>query len=363
MNNLKRAPVGAGPAVAVVLALAAGQACAQSSLSVYARIDVSWNYRDFDGAAGKPSTRLNTVSSDTSWIGFRGVEDLGGGMKAYFKLENGFQADTGAQTSASTLFNRESYVGLSDARLGGLQIGSQFAPSIAIAARSDPFLRSNLGAQYSLFQGSTAGSRGYPSAMNNAIQYVSPAWGRDGAWTARALYAAGEAVQPAPSYAGSVEYATPDVYLAALVTRHKVAAPGAAATAPLADSRTAALAAKVAVPFGSLHGWLQENRMPGQHDTRGAMLGAIVPVGDTVGDMRASLARQDIGTGVGIQSAVGYFYHLSKQTMWYAVAARLKNRGNAAFVMAPANVESAALKLPEAGQSINGLQLGMRAHF
>lgn len=57
--------------------------------------------------------------------GLKGVEDLGGGMKAVFQLENGFSTATGAFSKANTLFNRQAYVGLSSDKVGTVTLGHQ----------------------------------------------------------------------------------------------------------------------------------------------------------------------------------------------------------------------------------------------
>jgi predicted porin len=94
---------------------------AQSSVSVYGILDVNHTSSDnsteassFQGANGLTTSRL----------GFRGTEDLGGGLKAEFQLESKLTPGTGvAGTSGAALFNRESWVGLSDAKLGSIRAG------------------------------------------------------------------------------------------------------------------------------------------------------------------------------------------------------------------------------------------------
>ncbi len=53
-----------------------------------------------------------------SKFGLLGAEDLGGGTKAIFRLESGFNSLTGAQSSSGFIFNRQAYVGLSNDRYG-----------------------------------------------------------------------------------------------------------------------------------------------------------------------------------------------------------------------------------------------------
>src|SRR6201994_2396795 len=73
-----------------VLTAVSGAASAQSSVTLYGKVDLGLTL-DSGNAAGK-SIRLDSGVTGGSRIGFKGVEDLGGGMKAAFQLETGFCA-------------------------------------------------------------------------------------------------------------------------------------------------------------------------------------------------------------------------------------------------------------------------------
>lgn len=111
-------------AAAVVSAFAA-PAMAQN-VSVYGVLDVGYNYTDTDVTGG--NSALNENSLVTSRLGFRGSEDLGGGLKAEFQLEgklqptNGELGKTSGETSGSNLFDRESWVGLAG-NFGAVRVG------------------------------------------------------------------------------------------------------------------------------------------------------------------------------------------------------------------------------------------------
>ena len=83
----------------------AGVASAQSSVTLYGRVDL---------AVGKaPGSDVKQMSNGSgSRLGFRGVEDLGGGLSALFNIEHRFNADTGAQSNAQRFFHGRSFVGL-----------------------------------------------------------------------------------------------------------------------------------------------------------------------------------------------------------------------------------------------------------
>lgn len=121
--------------IAAGLALAAGAAVAQSSVTLYGLVDVSLDNvhkeagRSISGATS-PSTTLTRVSpsiSAQSMIGFKGTEDIGGGYKGSFVLEGQFSADTGAQNGQdSRMWGRQAYVGLTTP-VGEFRAGRQYA--------------------------------------------------------------------------------------------------------------------------------------------------------------------------------------------------------------------------------------------
>ncbi|WP_158622878.1 porin [Aquabacterium soli] len=105
---------------AVALSLgAAGVAQAQSSVSAYGILDLSFGsfqYAGLDNSADNSSTtRVESGQMTTSFIGFKGTEDLGGGLKALFTLESFMRLDTGASGRSNTdvFWARAANVGLS----------------------------------------------------------------------------------------------------------------------------------------------------------------------------------------------------------------------------------------------------------
>lgn len=104
--------------ILTTLAAAPVAVFAQSSVTVYGRLDVSVD----NTKTG--STSVWEQTDNASRLGFRGIEDLGGGFKAHFGIESGFNADTGqSPTTATAPFYRNSYVGLQNASFGYLSIG------------------------------------------------------------------------------------------------------------------------------------------------------------------------------------------------------------------------------------------------
>lgn len=104
-----------------------GAAFAQSSVTIYGIVDTSIHYLNNANAKGDSNVRVDNGAIANSRIGFKGTEDLGGGLKAMFQLENGFNGDNGSMSSANTIFNRQSWVGLAGS-FGKVRVGRQDTP-------------------------------------------------------------------------------------------------------------------------------------------------------------------------------------------------------------------------------------------
>ncbi|VFR70464.1 outer membrane porin protein precursor [plant metagenome] len=110
------------------LGLAAGAASAETSVTLYGIADVSIRYvNTSDGATGADGSRVglaNGAISNSRW-GLRGSEDLGGGNRAFFRLEQGFNIQDGRASDSGRTFNRLAYLGLDGRELGILTLGRQ----------------------------------------------------------------------------------------------------------------------------------------------------------------------------------------------------------------------------------------------
>jgi predicted porin len=175
---------------------------AQGTVTVYGIVDAGLRYGSgLDAAYAASSTSATVVNSginSTSRFGFRGTEDLGGGLKAVFNLESGINADTGASTNATKLFDRAANVGL-QGDWGTLTAGRQttvladvvgavdplasrfasFNPNVGIAALSAHRLAIEYGPA-----GSTTGSY----RLDNSVKYT----GRFSDFSVRAMHGFGE---------------------------------------------------------------------------------------------------------------------------------------------------------------------------
>lgn len=89
-----------------------GAAHAQSSVTLYGIADVNVQLIDPKVSGAKSTFGVNSGHQSGSRWGFRGSEDLGGGLKAVFTLENGFNIDTGTIGQGGRLFGRQAWAGL-----------------------------------------------------------------------------------------------------------------------------------------------------------------------------------------------------------------------------------------------------------
>jgi predicted porin len=180
-------------------ACAAANVHAQSSVTVYGSIDASMRYQTNVDAAGNGLLSVASGNYYSNRLGFRGVEDLGGGLKARFTLESGFASDTGAlDNTNNVLFNRTASVGLGGA-WGNVDVGRIYTIAFRTEKFLDPFdhhytpivpLSSGAGTTLpaaartaGLGAGASAGTR-----FNNDIQYSRVS----GPLTLRVEYAPGE---------------------------------------------------------------------------------------------------------------------------------------------------------------------------
>jgi len=117
--------------LALALLVAGSAAQAQSNVTIYGKVDLG-----FRKAVASSAREIST--SGDSRLGFKGTEDLGGGLKAFFGMENRFFADTGG-LDGDTLFKGYAKVGLSGA-FGSLGLGRQYIAAFSLVQNQvDPF--------------------------------------------------------------------------------------------------------------------------------------------------------------------------------------------------------------------------------
>ena len=188
-------------AAALAIAALPGFAAAQSSVTIYGTLNADLESVSATGSSvpnGNFPSR-GRVSSNSSNVGFRGVEDLGNGLKAFFQVESSANIDEGGGTWAS----RNSAVGLTSA-WGQILIGQWDTPYKVATARLDPFGNTGIAAYSGImgFSGSiTAGQGGanfqqrasFDRRTRNVVQYWTPTLS---GFNARLAYGAADSDKP-----------------------------------------------------------------------------------------------------------------------------------------------------------------------
>jgi len=134
---------------------------AQSSVTLYGLIDAGITYTNNQGGHSAWQERSGVVNG-SRW-GLRGAEDLGGGLKAIFTLENGFNIANGTLGQSSRMFGRQAFVGLASNQFGAVTLGRQYDSVVDYLA---PL--SNTGSQY----GGTIAAHPFDNDnLNNSIRF------------------------------------------------------------------------------------------------------------------------------------------------------------------------------------------------
>ncbi|NKJ49347.1 porin [Burkholderia sp. SG-MS1] len=191
-----------------IAALVASEAQAQSSVTLYGLIDAGVMYTN-NAASRTAHGALWQATSGTvngSRFGLRGAEDLGGGVKAIFVLESGFNVETGKSGQNGRLFGRQAYVGLNDGRFGTLTLGRQYdsmtdsvTPLSAVSGKSGsagfshPFDNDNLNHSVRISNAAKYASNDYGGLLFNAMYAFSngAAFSANRAWSGGASYTYG----------------------------------------------------------------------------------------------------------------------------------------------------------------------------
>jgi len=171
-------------AAIAVLGAAAGAAQAQTNVSIYGSFDAGVRTQtDVNSNGNSRTTMGSTGTYNSNRLGFKGIEELGGGLNAHFTLESAFNSGTGA-TDTTRFFGRSAFVGLGGA-WGSLDLGRQYTVAYRTVGTYDPFNFKYTGIIPTSQASISAGAR-----VDNDIQYT----GVFGPLTARAEYALSERV-------------------------------------------------------------------------------------------------------------------------------------------------------------------------
>jgi predicted porin len=347
--------------------LAGAGAHAQSSVTLFGIADSSLTY-----GKGSVSSRrqLGAGNLSGSRLGFRGSEDLGGGLRANFWLEAGMANDSGsgsatntnnqasgAGTSAGLTFNRTSYVGLSSTRWGEVRLGRDYTPTFNGHVYYDPTLLTGAGVSQTGMGSLTIFAAPNGARASNAIHYLSP--GVNG-FAGELMYALGENASSAGAtrndgnYTGlRVGWSNAAVNLSLAAAHYKMSS--------VHDMDEVVLGATWVLGATKLWGILIRNDTGSANDMRGGLVGVTHAIGPWL--LKASLSNSRLTNAAGARAGtteklmLGTVYSLSARTSLYATAAHTRNRDGGTGV--PQN--AIAVTGPNRGAS--AIDLGIRHTF
>jgi predicted porin len=152
---------------------AVGGASAQSNVTVYGVTDVAaGQFKTGIGAAAVTKTKIDSAGLSTSRWGFKGSEDLGGGLKADFKLEGGMLMDTGEMKTPGFVFDRAATVGFSGG-FGAVTLGRQTLPYDDLRGDVNNTFDSKLLTSTKFTWEKNADVAGYTDRFDNSIVFKS----------------------------------------------------------------------------------------------------------------------------------------------------------------------------------------------
>ncbi|NVD74292.1 porin [Duganella sp. BJB1802] len=323
---------------ALALGLVSAVAQAQSSVTVYGIADAGL-VLERGGPAGNTQNVSSGVGSG-SRLGFKGKEDLGGGLVAGFQLENGYNIDTGTAGQGGLLFGRQAYVSLSGSA-GSISAGRQYMPYFkALRDVIDPFGTGFAGNVQNIFFPSTR--------VDNSVEYMTKKYN---GFSADLLYGFGETAGDASknrTISGAASYDNGP--LSVVLTHHQ--RENALGTA---HTRYTMLGGRYRYGDVTGHAAYSRNKDLLGIGSRDALLGVTVSVGadkllaSYIDHRDDSSPRQRAR-----QAAIGYLHPLSVRTDLYAAYGHIINRNGANFHVGTAT---------DSGTGTTGFNLGVRHVF
>lgn len=321
----------------------AGAASAQSTVTLFGGIDL--NVRQIKNNDSR--TLLGQDGIYSSRLGFRTVEDLGGGMKAGVWIEGGMNPDTGG---TGQNWQRRSTVSLMG-NFGEIRLGRDYNPDFWNHTVFDPFGTNGVGSSvniFGVFNGATTLVR-----SNNSLGYFLP--GGLGGLYGQAMLGLGEGSGDKHT-AFRVGYAAGPVNVAAATATTNAAAGGKWKRTNVAGSFTMGAATLMAQ-------WNEGKASGGADNGKKQSLwgvGGAYAMGATT--LKASYFSSD-STGTGIdtkdatQLAVGFVHDLSKRTAIYGTFSRVSNDAGASYTAGGGGTSLTA------GKDSTGYEVGVKATF
>jgi len=376
----------------------AGAAQAQSSVTVYGIVDAGFASVSNTTAGGGSTTGVQSGGIASPRLGFRGVEDTGGGNKVGFVLEAEFNTANGTATSmgsnstgayaSSQFFNRASFVSLSNAQYGDVKIGLSNTATYDAQVKFDPLKAANLGGYLNTSTmtatavtgpvttatstTTTYSQQNGGNRANNAISYTSPTF-----MGVQARFITGESQSSSTTInnvAGNVAYVRVTDYglsynwqaldLAATYRTVGGSLTGQPATGTANSSFTATTGVYGSYNFGIIKPYLIYNTTSSKninvddgYSVISKMIGAEAPITPVI--TIAAQYTQNVNGNVGTSSLSGNStaqgvmakYALSKRSTLYAIGAFSQNGGAGANVASTSKFTGSNVPVKLTGQT------------
>lgn len=340
-------------AVAALMAFA-GTASAQSSVNIGGIIDLA--ARSVDNPGGTVRT-LSPEGASSNRLIVRGVEDMGGGLRASFWLEAAIAPDTGGgtanvrpgATAGGLTWQRRSTVSLSG-KFGEIRLGRDYTPTFWTHTLFDPFNTVGVAAQTNLMTTPAGALSTTLVRADNTIGYFLP--GGLGGIYGQFQVAAGEGATGNKYIGGRIGYAAGPVNVAfAYGITDKTGA-------MLDDVKAYNFGGSYDFGFMRLLGQYHSYKYNGR-ELKNAVAAATVPFG-------ASTVKFSYGRTGDFRSAtqigLGYYYDLSKRTTLYTNFSRVNNERGSGFTASGSGVTPTAAQIAN-GFNSTGYEFGVRHSF
>lgn len=383
-------------ALAIAAAFSAPAFADTANVNVYGAVNAAFEAVTVGDAASGAATgySANKISSNQTYVGVKGSEDMGNGLSAIWQIESEVAVDAGA----GSLGSRNTFVGLSDKAMGTVLLGRHDTP-YKISTRALDVFGNSIADNRSLMGGvaatgvtpTTIHSVGasFDGRQNNVIAYISPAMG--GVTVAAAYVAGAEDATAATANKGSAMsfaamYTMDSLYASLAYESHKMgdAGSGNIAPAPALSALTGAKESAIKAGVGYKMDALTLNAaIERTSDDFGDFAGASVSnlLGHTSYyvaakyDLSSSNAVKVAYTKAGktnvmdnggnddsaSQMSVGFDHAMSKRTSVFALYTNINNGDNGTYGFS--SVSTGGTGAVAAGSKVSAFSLGLKHSF
>ncbi len=344
-------------AIAIATAFAAPAFAATANVDIYGNLHLSVDRLDNGTDSGY------NISSNASALGFKGTEDLGGGLNAIWQIETNLGAETSAGTFTSA---RDTFVGLKGG-FGTVRLGFFNTPTKQLSRKLDLF-NNRIGDTRNLLRrnsidGATGGGNAWEERFNNGVRYDTPSFG---GFTANVHYSTNldtgvTTTNNNDAYSLGANYKNGPLFVGATYQRNNLTTVG---TGDETNLRLGAGFDVAGFKLVALYSKSEDQQGVNGADRDVWGVGAGYKMGN--GEFKAQYYKaSDVDTLADSGAkmfAVGYDYNLSKRTLAYVAYAKTKNDTNARFSMSGGGGHGDNLQ-PTAGNDPDGFSIGMIHKF